>query len=92
MAERQNVTVSFARETLRRAKIIAASQDTSVSSILRSLLEDYVRQHDSYERARDSYFGILKDKDGFNLGSRGQATWKRGDLHERGQKPGASVR
>ncbi|HHY75182.1 MAG TPA: CopG family transcriptional regulator [Firmicutes bacterium] len=83
MYERQNITVSFARETLKKAKVIAASQDTSVSEILRNLLEDYVRQHDSYERARDSYLAILRDKKGYRLGTDGQATWKRGDLHER---------
>ncbi len=81
----QNVTISFARDTLRRAKIIAATQDTSVSAIVRGLLEEYVRRNDSYEHSRESYLSILKD--GADMGTKGKTTWQRGDLHERRQRP-----
>ena len=71
--ERQRFTVSLSRETLRKAKVVAANQGTPVSSVLQSLLENYVRKHDSYERARDDYLAILKDQNALNLGTKGQA-------------------
>lgn len=79
--EYQNVTISFARDTLRKAKVIAVSNDTSVSAIMRDLLDQYVLENDSYERSRESYLQILSDR--HDMGTGGHVTWKRGDLHER---------
>lgn len=81
MEKYQNVTISFARDTLKRAKVIAATKNTSVSAIVRGLLEDYVNADDAYERAQESAFAMLKD--GLDMGTEGKVPWKRGDLHER---------
>lgn len=82
MKEYQNVTFSFSRDTLRKAKIIAATKDTSVSAIVRDLLEKYVLEYDSYERSRESCLSVLASH--VDMGTNGQADWRRSALHERG--------
>lgn len=80
MESQQNLTISFPKKTLKQAKIIAAQQDTSVSAIIRELLEQYVRNNDTYEQSKERHLSILREKT--DLGTKGRIGVDRNDLHE----------
>ncbi len=82
MLDSQNITLSLPKVTLKRAKIIAATRETSVSAIMRSLLEEYVKANDEYESAQSSFLALLESP--VDMGTKGRIAWKRGVLHERG--------
>jgi len=78
-AMKQNVTISLDRQTIRKAKIVAARRDTSISGLLAQQLEMLVGEEEAYERAERQAVELL-DK-GFHLG--GAAPASREELHER---------
>ena len=80
--ENQNVTLSIPRTLLKRAKIIAASQDKSLSQFMRESLEEKVREEADYNRAKNRQIRLL-DK-GLDLGTKGQINISRDELHARG--------
>jgi hypothetical protein len=80
--EKQNVTLSLPRDLLRKAKILAASQDKSLSGILKESLEEKVAEAEGYKKARNRQLRMLKQ--GLSLGTRGQIDAGREELHERG--------
>ena len=48
-----NVTIKIDdQELVRKAKVLAAENGTSLSAMVRRFLEDMVRRNDEYERAR----------------------------------------
>jgi predicted transcriptional regulator len=77
--EKQNVTISLNRQVLRKAKILAARRDTSISALLAHEIELLVDQEEAYERAKKQALALL-DK-GFHLG--GVIRASRDELHER---------
>lgn len=79
--EKQNVTLSLPKDILRKAKILAIEQETSLSGLLTRVLTETVEQHDRYESARTAQLALLED--GFDLGTGGQIAWEREALHER---------
>jgi len=79
--EKQNVTLSVPKELLRQAKIIAASQDKSLSQLIRESLEEKVREAADYNKARNRQLRLLKK--GLNLGTEGQVRTSREELHDR---------
>ena len=79
--ERQNVTLSLPKETLRKAKILAAERQTSLSALLTETLEEIVAKSDMYEIARQRQL-VLMEK-GFDFGLSETASWSRDELHER---------
>ena len=48
----KNITVSVDEEVYHRARVRAAEQKTSVSAIVRSLLEDVAQEQTEFERLR----------------------------------------
>lgn len=77
----RNVTLALPEDLLRRLKVIAAKQDSSLSGILILALQQIADLEDGYEEARQ---GMLHDlRKGYNLGTRGKITWTRESLHER---------
>lgn len=76
---KQNVTVSLDRDTVLKAKVLAARQSTSISSLLARQIETLVSENEAYERARQHALALLDD--GFHLGGKIRAT--RDELHER---------
>ncbi len=80
--QRQNVTLSLPKDLLRKAKVIAASQDKSLSELLRESIEDKVREANGYKKARTRQRKLLKD--GLNLGTNGHISITREELHVRG--------
>lgn len=81
METTQNVTLAIPKDVLRKAKIIAVQRNTSLSGLLTQTLTDLVANQEAYEQARQRNLTLLKR--GFDLGTHGQASWKREDLHER---------
>lgn len=79
--ERQNVTLSLPKETLRKAKILAAERQTSLSALLAETVEEIVAKTDRYEIAKQRQL-ILMEK-GFDFGLDDTITWTRDELHER---------
>ena len=80
--EKQNVTLSIPRYLLKQAKIIAASQDKSLSQLMRESLEEKVREEADYDKARKRQLRLLKK--GLDLGTGGQVKTSRDELHARG--------
>ena len=76
---RQNVTVSLTRETLRKAKVLAAQRGTSISGLLAAQIEILVGEDEAYahaeKRAREQMAR------GFDMGARPRVS--RDELHER---------
>lgn len=79
--ERQNITLSLPKETLRKAKILAAERQTSLSALLTETLEEIVAKSDRYEIARQRQLVLMER--GFDFGIDETITWTRDDLHER---------
>jgi len=79
--EKQNITLSFPRPLLRKFKRIAVDRGKSVSALLRELMEEAVRQDDSYERAYRHWREDMKNIR--DLGTYGKITCTRDELHER---------
>ena len=63
---KQNLTVSLTRETLKKAKILAARRDTSISRLLAEQIEIMVGEDEAYERAERQATTLLDQ--GFHLG------------------------
>ena len=76
---KQNLTISLDRQTIRKAKIMAARRDTSISGLLAQQLEILVGEEEAYERAERQAVALLDE--GFHLG--GDAPVSREELHER---------
>ena len=80
--ERQNVTLSLPKRLLRKAKVLAAQQDKSLSELMREALERRVNRNSDYQKARKHHLELLES--GHDLGSRGELTFSRDELHDRG--------
>jgi hypothetical protein len=76
---KQNLTISLDRQTIRKAKIVAARRDTSISGLLAQQIEILVGEEEAYERAERQAVALLDE--GFHLG--GGAPASREDLYER---------
>jgi hypothetical protein len=76
---KQNVTVSLERQTLRKAKILAAKRGTSISGLLAEQIEVLVGDEEAYEHAERQALALLDG--GFHMG--GVIRASRGELHER---------
>jgi hypothetical protein len=79
--EKRNITLSLPSSLLKRIKRLALDRTTSVSALLRALMEDALRSSDDYERSRKRALEDLKHPR--DLGTYGKATWTRDKLHER---------
>ena len=77
--EKQNVTISLSRQVLRKARILAARRETSISGLLSQQIEALVGEAEAYERAEKQAMTLLEN--GFHLG--GIAPPARDELHER---------
>lgn len=76
---KQNVTINLSRHLLKKAKILAARRETSISGLLAKEIEFLVGEEEAYERAERQAIALL-DK-GFRMG--GVIRAGRDELHER---------
>ena len=65
-----------------KAKILAVTQDKSLSQLLKEALEEKVREEADYNSAQKRQLRLLKK--GLNLGTKGRIKINRDDLHARG--------
>ena len=79
--DRQNVTLSLPKTLLRKAKIVAAQEEKSLSELMREVLRGKVEQQTGYERAKQRHLALLKK--GLNLGTKGRSSYTREELHDR---------
>lgn len=76
---KQNVTISLDRETIQKAKIVAARRSTSISGLVARQIEILIGDEEAYERAERQALALLDQ--GFNLGGKNRVS--RDELHER---------
>ena len=74
-----NITLKIDKDLLRKIRIVAAENDTSVSALLSQHLENIVRDREGYEAAKKRALANLRR--GFNLGY--VPAKSRDELHER---------
>jgi hypothetical protein len=79
--ERQNITLALPKDMIRRVKSMAASEDKSISQLLRETLEKKLKDDSNFRSAKRRQIMLLKN--GFDLGTKGQITATRETLHER---------
>jgi metal-responsive CopG/Arc/MetJ family transcriptional regulator len=79
--DRQNVTLSLPKALLKIAKTLAVRKDRSLSDLLRSALEEKVKEESGYQRARDRQVALMER--GFDPGTQGNAAVTRDELHAR---------
>ncbi len=76
---KQNLTLSLDRQTIHKAKVIAARRSTSISGLLAQQIEVLVGEEEAYSSAERQAAELLDH--GFSLGGTIHAT--RDELHER---------
>ncbi len=74
-----NLTITVDDEALKKARLRALEQGTSVNALLREYLENFAGVRDRQARAARR---ILELSEGARSG-RGGRSWSRDDLHER---------
>ncbi len=79
--ETQNITLSLPKDILLKVKLIAVQRQVSVSGLLTRTLEKLVEQEDAYVQAQRRHLQYLKK--GADLGTAGQISTKRAELHRR---------
>ena len=76
---KSNITLKLDRELLRKARVLAAEADTSISALLAEQLEKTIREREGYEQAKRQALSAIEK--GLNLGY--TAPLSRDELHER---------
>lgn len=76
----KNITLSMPAELVRRAKVLAAQRDMSVSSLVARLLEQLVGEVRDYDEVADLERQRMSEGIGLQLGP---ITWSRDEVHER---------
>jgi hypothetical protein len=79
--EKQNITLSIRKDILRKIKIMAAKQNSSVSAILTNQLEEIISRAEGFQSAKTEHLRLLQQET--KLGTRGIIDRSRDDLHER---------
>ncbi len=75
------MTLALSRSLLRKVKLLAVERDTSISGLLTEFLEEIVKRHDGYEKARRRAVRDLRRP--ADLATGGRPSWNRDDLHRR---------
>lgn len=76
----RNITLSLPSDLVRRAKIVAAARDTSVSALVAEYLRSLTATEDDYAAAWRQERQLMVE--GLPM-SVGPVTWSRADSHER---------
>lgn len=77
--EKQNITLRLSRETIQKARVLAAKRSTSISGLLTSQIEQLANSEDEYAKAMKR--ALARMERGFHLG--GVHKLDRDSLHER---------
>ncbi len=79
--ERQNITLSLPKATLKKAKALAQREDKSLSALIREFLEEKIRKDTGYREAMETE--LRRMEQGLHLGTGGRKPCLREELHER---------
>ncbi len=79
--KKQNVTLSLPKPLLKKAKVLAASREKSLSELIKESLENVIFEASGYKNARERQLTLLKK--GYDLGTEGRVIYSREELHER---------
>jgi plasmid stability protein len=74
-----NLTITIDDEVLKRARLRATEQGTSVNSIVREYLEQYAGSRSAQEQALAKLLAMSEQASS----KRGRRTWTRDELHDR---------
>ncbi len=77
---KRNLTVELDVETIRKARVLAAKRDTSISRLVAGEIERLVGETEAYERVKAEAMRELED--GFDMGTNGILP-KRDELYDR---------
>jgi hypothetical protein len=76
----RNVTLALPADLVRRAKIVAASRDTSLSALIADYLENLTADQDDYAQMWDDEQRLMRTGLPMRVGP---VTWSRAESHER---------
>jgi len=76
---KQNITLSINKDLIRKAKILAAQKQTSISGMLSQELQKIIDDSEEYELFKRK--ALININQGFHLG--GKIVVSREELHER---------
>ncbi len=76
----RNITLSLPEELVRKAKLLAAERDTSVSALVAELVEHLAGGSADYDRAWADEVELMRRGSGLHMG---EITWSRDELHTR---------
>jgi hypothetical protein len=79
--ERQNVTLSLPKATIKKAKALALKEEKSLSALIRESLDEKIRKDTGYKEAMEREIKLMEE--GFSLGTGGRMPCSREELHER---------
>jgi len=74
-----NLTISVDNEVLKKARIRALEQNTSVNAVLREFLESYAGAVKEHDKAVQKVISLSES----SLSRRGKRQWNRDELYER---------
>lgn len=74
-----NLTISVDNEVLKKARIRALEQNTSVNAVLREFLESYAGVVEEHDKAVQNVISLSES----SLSRRGKRQWSRDELYER---------
>ena len=77
--EKQNITVRLSKQTIQKARVVAARRATSISGLVAEQIEGLAAEEDAYDRAMRHAIALMEK--GFPLG--GEHKIDRASLHER---------
>jgi hypothetical protein len=78
-SDMQNLTVRLSRQTIHKARVLAAKRATSISGLVAEQIEQLAKSDDDYEKAMADAIALMEK--GFHLG--GTHKFNRDELHER---------
>lgn len=76
----RNITLTLPSDLVRRAKVVAATRDTSVSALVAEFLRSLTEHEDDYRQVWAKEQRLMSE--GLPM-SVGPITWSRTDAHER---------
>lgn len=79
--EMQNITLSLPKSTIRKVKILAARQNSSISRLVAQALEEIVEKDSAYEEAKERQLKLMEK--GFDMGFGLAGLPSRDEIHER---------
>ena len=74
-----NLTISVDENVLKKARMRALEENTSVNAVLRARLGEYAEQMNKLEEATRELLKLARN----SKASRGNVKWKRDDLYDR---------